>query len=243
MSPELFDSEAQVHRRTEKSDCYALGMVIYEVLSRREPFYRYAGPVVIGKVAKGERPERPQGLDGAAFTDGIWKLLGLCWAPLPQDRPSVQDALKCLEEAASSWTPPPPPSMVVPSEVNSPTSDTSVIAREESEDADEVEVSLPSQPSDEFPVPTAVSPAADSPTLDTFVIAREESEDADEGEAPLLSQPSDRFPVPTAVSSAADSPTSDTFVIASEESEDVDEGEVPPPSQPSDKVSVSTSVS
>jgi hypothetical protein len=151
MSPELFDSEAQVHRRTEKSDCYALGMVIYEVLSRREPFYRYAGPVVIGKVAKGERPERPQGLDGAAFTDGIWKLLGLCWAPLPQDRPSVQDALKCLEEAASSWTPPPPPSMVVPSEVNSPTWSGFYTASEQSVQVDESGVPPPSHSSDKPP--------------------------------------------------------------------------------------------
>ena len=107
MSPELLDPETQVHQRTGYSDCYALGMVIYEVLSGHKPFYQYMNFVVSGKVAKGERPERPQGLEGVLwFTDDIWEVLERCWASLPLDRPSIKDVLKCLEKAASSWTPP-----------------------------------------------------------------------------------------------------------------------------------------
>ena len=198
MSPELFDSEA--HRQTKGSDCYALGMVIYEVLSRRIPFYRYKDFAIVGRVIKGERPERPQGPEGVVgFTDAVWEVLELCWKSLPRDRPSIEDVLKCMKKAATSWTPPSPLSTGVSSTADSPTSDTSVIAREESEDADEGEVPFLSQPSDRFPVPTTVSSAADSPTSDTFVIAREESEDADEGEVPLSSQPSDESPVSTSV--------------------------------------------
>ena len=149
MSPELLDPESQVHPRTKSSDCYALGMVIYEVLSGHIPFYQYESLVAAWKVVKGERPGRPQRLDGATrFTDDIWKVLGLCWAPLPQDRPSAKDVLKRLEKAASSWTPPPLP-MAAPSEVDPPTrSDTT---SELSVHVDEDGVPSPSNPSDKLP--------------------------------------------------------------------------------------------
>ena len=198
MSPELFGSED--HQQTKGSDCYALGMVIYEVLSRRKPFYQYKDFTIVGRVIKGERPERPQGPEGVVgFTDAVWEMLELCWKSLPQERPSIEDVLKCMKKAATSWTPPSPLSTTVSSAADSPTSDTSVIGREESEDADEGEAPLLSQLSDGFSVPTAVSSAADSPTSDTFVIAREESEDANEGEVPLPSQPSNESPVSTSV--------------------------------------------
>jgi serine/threonine protein kinase len=79
MSPELLDSETQVHRRTKHSDCCALGMVIYEILTRRVPFYRYTNFVVFGKVIKGERLERPLGPEGATgLTDDARKAPELC---------------------------------------------------------------------------------------------------------------------------------------------------------------------
>ena len=30
--------------------------------------------------------------------DGLWKVLELCWAPQPKDRPSIEEILQCLEE-------------------------------------------------------------------------------------------------------------------------------------------------
>ena len=74
MSPELFDPERlglKNSHRTESSDCYPLGMVVYEVLSRRVPFHRYVKFVVPGKVVGGKRPERPVGTEGQWFTDGV----------------------------------------------------------------------------------------------------------------------------------------------------------------------------
>ena len=84
MSPELlypenFDLEDS--RRTKYSDCYALGMVIYEVLSGEVPFLHYGVFAVIAKVSKGERPGRPRGEVGKCFTDGIWEILEGCWRP------------------------------------------------------------------------------------------------------------------------------------------------------------------
>jgi hypothetical protein len=133
MSPELLDPEIHVHRRTKYSDCYALGMVIYEVLCRRIPFYRHTDYAVVGKVAKGERPERPQGPEGVVgLKTDVWEVLGRCWTPLPRDRPSIEDVLKRLEKAASSWRPPSLPSVAVPSTVTLPTSSTSDVTSEES---------------------------------------------------------------------------------------------------------------
>ena len=108
MSPELFhpkDFGLEDSRRTKCSDCYALGMVIYEVLSGRVPFFGYDVFAVVAKVGRGERPERPQGAEGKLFTDDIWGILERCWAPRRDDRPSIEDVLQFLEEVSRSWTP------------------------------------------------------------------------------------------------------------------------------------------
>jgi len=106
MSPELLDLEIQGRHQTIYSDCYALGMVIYEVLSERTPFYQSPDWAIPGKVSNGDRPERPQGVEGVWFTDDVWEVLRHCWMPQPEDRPSIKDLLQCLEEVSRSWTPP-----------------------------------------------------------------------------------------------------------------------------------------
>ena len=102
MSPELIYPEGfglDKTRPTKESDCYALGMVIYEVLSGRTPFAPSRAPLVIQKVLQGERPARPRGEGGALFTDGIWRTLELCWKHIPGERTSARAVLPCLEEA------------------------------------------------------------------------------------------------------------------------------------------------
>ena len=108
MSPELFhpkDFGLEDSRRTKCSDCYAFGMVIYEVLSGRVPFFGYDVFAVVAKVGRGERPERPQGAEGKLFTHVIWGILERCWAPRRDNRPRIEDVLQFLEEASRSWTP------------------------------------------------------------------------------------------------------------------------------------------
>jgi len=100
MSPELLvpgKFGLEESHPTKASDCYALGMVIYEVLSGQTPFDQYSFLAVVWKVLEGERPERPQGAQGALFTDSIWGILEVCWKPQPGDRISAKDVLLGLE--------------------------------------------------------------------------------------------------------------------------------------------------
>jgi hypothetical protein len=112
MSPELFypdKSGLKGARPTKQSDCYALGMVIYEVLSGQTPFLPFHWCVVMRKVIDGERPSRPNGPEGAQFTDDLWQTLDRCWAAEPQHRPCATTVLERLERVSSSLRAPSSP--------------------------------------------------------------------------------------------------------------------------------------
>jgi len=134
MSPELFDPETKDQCPTKYSDCYALGMVIYEVLSGHVPFYQFPTQAIPGKVFRGDRPERPQGAEGVWFTDEVWEVLGFCWAPQPEDRPSIEDVLQCLDEASRSWKLHSPRLSMEPSTADSLTRESSNVIFVESTD-------------------------------------------------------------------------------------------------------------
>ena len=110
MSPELLDPETfglKEGRPTTESDCYALGMTIYEVLSGQMPFTILNIFVVCRKVLDGKRPERPQGDDGRYFTDDVWGVVERCWEHQPRDRISAKAILLGLKGGP---LPPRPPS-------------------------------------------------------------------------------------------------------------------------------------
>ena len=96
MSPELIEPKEfgfNTSRCTKESDCYALGIVTYEVISGNLPFCSQRKDINVAlEVLKGNRPSR----DGE-FADPLWDMLKLCWMPHPNDRPKVEDVLRCLE--------------------------------------------------------------------------------------------------------------------------------------------------
>jgi len=106
ISPELIAPRRfgfEDSRPTKPSDCYALGMVIYETITGNLPFYKDTDLTVFVKVVEGERPPR-----GARFPDNLWNMLELCWVPRPNGRPSVEDVLRCLGMTPNLPEPPSP---------------------------------------------------------------------------------------------------------------------------------------
>ena len=78
----------------DASDCYALGMVIYETISGNLPFYEHADLTVFTKVMAGKHPDREAG-----FPRHLWKMLERCWTSHPDKRPSIGDVLRRLRGA------------------------------------------------------------------------------------------------------------------------------------------------
>lgn len=121
MSPELLLDGTP----SRQSDCYALGMVIYEVslLSRLKaivpssinrqvltglrPFHQLGPFAVVIIVQKGKRPKKPTGAGSLGFSDTLWGLVFRCWDKSPIARPTAQQLLRCLEGAHHAWVPPP----------------------------------------------------------------------------------------------------------------------------------------
>jgi len=95
IDPEQFGLEDSCPKRS--SDCYALGMVIYETISGKIPFHKHADLTVFKKVMAGRHPARRAG-----FVEGVWRMLERCWKPQPNDRPSIEEVLQCLQKVSGS---------------------------------------------------------------------------------------------------------------------------------------------
>ena len=105
MSPELIAPEEfglERSRPTKSSDCYSLGMVVYETVSGKKPYQETPDVAVFLKIVKGERPHRCEG-----FVDGLWGMMEECWTFQPNDRPSVEGVLQCLERCSNPSSSPP----------------------------------------------------------------------------------------------------------------------------------------
>ena len=99
-SPELLYPErfGLKHRyATLGSDRYAMGMVIYEVLSGQAPFATFRDTEIIVLVLEGIRPERPREDGEKLFADGVWETLELCWEEKSEKRPNARNILMGLE--------------------------------------------------------------------------------------------------------------------------------------------------
>ena len=126
MSPELLHPElfgASDNRPTKGSDCYALGMVVYEVrpdvtgsvtgmlrlaicqvLSGNSPYWDIMNEGQLTcAIIKGYRPKKPVVAESLGFTNELWKTVQLCWSTDAGARPDVKSVLSRLNHAAWSW--------------------------------------------------------------------------------------------------------------------------------------------
>ena len=125
-SPELLDPErfgASDDRPTKQSDCYALGMVVYEVrtmviatthavvkltvrqvLSGNKPYWRITNEGgVMSAITEGYRPKKPDGAENIGFTNELWEIVRQCWLEDASARPDVRTVLNHLNHATWSW--------------------------------------------------------------------------------------------------------------------------------------------
>ena len=126
MGPELLYPEhfgVTYCRPTKDSDCYAFGMVIYEVctstmataVAMTQPMHCQVlcgkvpypeirnGLALIPDILKGVKPERPEKLEDFSFTTGLWEVVERCWLADTWKRPDVKGVLFRLNHATWSW--------------------------------------------------------------------------------------------------------------------------------------------
>jgi len=75
---------------------YAMGIVMHELLTHREPWKGATISTVIHNVAAGERPVVPAPLEAAAPM-GWAKLMRACWSQDPSHRPAFQQMFELLD--------------------------------------------------------------------------------------------------------------------------------------------------
>ncbi|KAG8898725.1 hypothetical protein FRB99_007197, partial [Tulasnella sp. 403] len=103
-SPELLTNG---RGKSKKSDVYAFGMTIYQVLSGQFPFAHYKAQKTICEAVR-KRNERPPcqpeiGLTGQSYAE-LWEVAKNCWQKDRTDRPSMNDVHRQLQVSGSSQT-------------------------------------------------------------------------------------------------------------------------------------------
>ena len=97
-------------RPTQPADIYAMGMVIYEVLTGSYPFsnLNLGSFEIVFRVSAGERPTKPGNAEGIGFGSGTWELVQECWKTKSARRPTVERVVQHLEHVSATSAPVPP---------------------------------------------------------------------------------------------------------------------------------------
>ena len=88
---------------SKEADMYAMGMVVYEVVTGVRPFgvEGFQPWESMFQVVGGKRPAKPDDVETAGFGRAIWDLVEKCWSQNPTERPRAWDARLRLSIAAS----------------------------------------------------------------------------------------------------------------------------------------------
>ncbi|CAE6443834.1 unnamed protein product, partial [Rhizoctonia solani] len=94
-APEIVSEETKA---TQAGDVYALGMIIFEVMTGILPYDGVREPSIMRRILAGKVPSRPEthipaGVDQA---DRLWSLITSCWAFDPKERPEAWEVKNAL---------------------------------------------------------------------------------------------------------------------------------------------------
>ncbi|KAG8720190.1 hypothetical protein FRC09_009987, partial [Ceratobasidium sp. 395] len=100
------------------SDVYALGMVILEILTGKDPYHEMSDQAIFCEILfenKLPTPERPKTAIpvGNVQGDRLWELLQMCWVYAPEKRPSAATAAEIYDCSHSLMAPAPPPPRIL----------------------------------------------------------------------------------------------------------------------------------
>jgi len=94
MAPELFKAKAKYGKR---ADMYGLGMIFWEIASRKVPFEDVPNPFVIPSlVAAGQRPDIPKDIPDE-YKLKVTSLIRFCWEGDRKKRPTAARVVQYLE--------------------------------------------------------------------------------------------------------------------------------------------------
>eukprot|EP01105_Mastigella_eilhardi_P000001 TRINITY_DN0_c0_g1_i1.p1 TRINITY_DN0_c0_g1~~TRINITY_DN0_c0_g1_i1.p1 ORF type:complete len:807 (-),score=135.50 TRINITY_DN0_c0_g1_i1:689-3109(-) len=93
MAPELFNN----HKYSEKADVYSYGMVLWEMLTQKVPYYDREVWAIPVSVVRGDRPIVPRNCHPT-----FRKILKHCWRSNPSRRPCFSEVLQWLQSMAVS---------------------------------------------------------------------------------------------------------------------------------------------
>lgn len=102
---------------SKEGDIYAIGMVVYEVMTGVRPFglENFWGQQMVCAVLDGMRPTKPENAEAIGFGLGVWSLVEMCWREDWKQRPKTGDVRQRLTVAASwSSSVPPGPTIALP---------------------------------------------------------------------------------------------------------------------------------
>ena len=106
MAPELLYPKKfglRTCRVSKQADIYAIGMVIYEVLTGR-PFRaeNFQHPQIMTRIIEGKRPREPEKAEDIGFGGGTWELVQQCWHQDREERPTVEKVSEHFQRVAGT---------------------------------------------------------------------------------------------------------------------------------------------
>jgi hypothetical protein len=102
LAPELINPPRKKGYRqpagTEQADIFAFAMLAVEVFTGELPFGDVRHETAILMIARGQRPEKPQGAGSRGFTPEIWRFIQKCWHQNPVKRPDIKTIVIAWQE-------------------------------------------------------------------------------------------------------------------------------------------------